>query len=188
VSEEVWDEILSRNGSVQTLDCLSDEEKAVFKTAREIDSMELVKQAADRQPFVCQAQSLNLFVDPEISAERMFQLHLAAWKNGVKSLYYLKSSSPLKKNETKEQPTCVLVTKDGCPYCIKLKEQLKLDGKNYRELTRQEAEDGGYWEPQFRTVPQLWEDGVRLGGYTEYMQRYHQGDKQGSEGCTACEG
>jgi ribonucleoside-diphosphate reductase alpha chain len=188
IGDEVWDEILANNGSVLTLDCLTPEEKDVFKTAREIDSMELVKQAADRQPFICQAQSLNLFVDPDISAERMFQMHLAAWKNGVKSLYYLKSSSPLKIKEAKEEPTVIVVTKDGCPYCTKLKEQLKLDGKNYRELTRQEAESGGYWKTQFRTVPQLWEDGVRLGGYTEYMQKYHQGEKQDSEGCAACEG
>lgn len=187
VNEDVWDSVLAHNGSVQHLDCLTAEEKAVFKTAREIDSMELVKQAADRQPFICQAQSLNLFVDPDISAERMFQLHLAAWKNGVKSLYYLKSSSPLKKKETPTQIDNVIVTKDGCPYCTKLKEQLKQDGKSYKELTRKEAEDTGFWEPQYRTVPQIWEDGVRLGGYTEYMQKYHQ-VKTDSEGCVACEG
>jgi ribonucleoside-diphosphate reductase alpha chain len=187
VSEDVWDSVLSHNGSVQHLDCLTAEEKAVFKTAREIDSMELVKQAADRQPFICQAQSLNLFVDPDVSAERMFQLHLAAWKNGVKSLYYLKSSSPLKKKDKPAQVDNIVVTKDGCPYCTKLKEQLKQDGKSYKELTRKEAEDTGYWKSQYRTVPQLWEDGVRLGGYTEYMQKYHQ-VKSDSEGCVACEG
>ena len=187
VDDEVWDSILAHNGSVQHLDCLSDEEKAVFRTAREINQFELVKQAADRQPFICQAQSLNIFVDPDITAEEMFKLHLSAWKNGVKSLYYLKSSSPLKK----KAPTLVLITKEGCPYCTKLKEQLKLDGKTYKELTRAEAEAAGYWKPQFRTVPQLWEDGVRLGGYTEYMDRYHSAPetKQNESGeCLACEG
>lgn len=187
IDDEVWDSILAHNGSVQHLDCLTAEEKAVFRTAREINQFELVKQAADRQPFICQAQSLNLFVDPDISAEEMFQLHLATWKNGVKSLYYLKSSSPLKK----KTPVLTIVTKDGCPYCTKLKEQLKLDGKTYKELTRAEAEAAGHWEPQFRTVPQLWEDGVRLGGYTEYMERYHSTSetKQNADGeCLACEG
>jgi ribonucleoside-diphosphate reductase alpha chain len=187
VDDAVWDSILAHNGSVQHLDCLTAEEKAVFRTAREINQFELVKQAADRQPFICQAQSLNLFVDPDVSAEEMFQLHLAAWKNGVKSLYYLKSSSPLKK----KTPTLTLVTKDGCPYCTKLKEQLKLDGKTYKELTRAEAEATGHWKPQFRTVPQLWEDGVRVGGYTEYMGRYHSTSEteQNADGeCLACEG
>jgi ribonucleoside-diphosphate reductase alpha chain len=149
--------------------------------------MELIKQAADRQPLICQAQSLNLFVDPEISADRMFQLHLAAWKNGVKSLYYLKSSSPLKKKDRKEQEI-IVVTKDGCPYCTKLKEQLKQDGKNYKEISRQEAEDKGYWKPEFKTVPQFWEDGVRIGGYSEYMQNYHNSKASDSGECAACEG
>ena len=67
--------------------------------------MELIKQAADRQPFICQAQSLNIFVDPDIGADEMFRLHLTAWKNGVKSLYYLKSTSPLKKKDVENQQT-----------------------------------------------------------------------------------
>ena len=189
VSEDVWDEILANNGSVQTLECLTTEEKAIFKTAREINSMELIKQAADRQLFICQAQSLNIFVDPDISAEEMFRLHLSAWKNGVKSLYYLKSSSPLKKKDAELQTTNIIVTKDDCPYCTKLKEQLKQDGKNYKELTRREAEANGYWEPQHRTVPQLWENGNRVGGYSDYMQKYHGSKETSYSGeCLSCEG
>ena len=186
-SDEVWDEILANNGSVKTLDCLTEEEKAIFKTAREINSMELIKQAADRQPFICQAQSLNIFVDPDISAEEMFRLHLTAWKNGVKSLYYLKSSSPLKK-KAEVETTNIIVTKDDCPYCTQLKEQLKLDGKNYKELTRSEAEASGHWKPEFRTVPQLWQDGVHIGGYSEFMQKYHGSEGSNSGECAACEG
>lgn len=187
VGDEVWDSILAHNGSVQHLDCLTADEKSVFRTAREINQFELIKQAADRQPFVCQAQSLNLFVDPDITAEEMFKLHLIAWKNGVKSLYYLKSSSPLKK----KQSETVVVTKDACPYCTKLKEQLKLDGKTYREVTVADASASGHWKPEYKTVPQLWEDGVRVGGYSEYMQKYHsatvESENAGGE-CLACEG
>lgn len=186
IGDEVWDSILAHNGSVQHLDCLAIEEKAVFRTAREINQFELIKQAADRQPFICQAQSLNLFVDPDITATEMFQLHLAAWKNGVKSLYYLKSSSPLKKKEVDH----VLVTKEGCPYCTKLKEQLTQDGKKYKEFSVGEATESGHWKPQYRTVPQLWEGGVRIGGYSEYMAKYHQPtDKRSAPTeCLACEG
>ncbi len=187
--DDVWDEILANNGSVKTLDCLTTEEKAIFKTAREINSIELIKQAADRQPFICQAQSLNIFVDPDISADEMFRLHLTAWKNGVKSLYYLKSTSPLKKKDTEEyKDSIVIVTKENCIYCDKLKNQLKLDGKTHQQLTVQEAESNGYWKSEYRTTPQLWENGVRIGGYTEYMQKYHSTSAENFGECVACEG
>ena len=139
VSEEVWDSILEAKGSVQHLDCLTPEEKEVFKTAREIDQFEIVKQAADRTPFICQAQSLNLFVPPDIAGEELVRLHLAAWKNGVKSLYYLRSTSLVAQRKVK--PEAKVITKDGCPYCVKLKDQLKVDGISYVEVDRASVED-----------------------------------------------
>ena len=119
----------------------------------------------------------------------MFRLHLTAWKNGVKSLYYLKSTSPLKKKDAEAQTnSIVIVTKEECIYCDKLKNQLKLDGKTYQQLTVEEASSKGYWKPEYRTTPQLWENGTRLGGYTEYMQEYHKSKAQDFGECIACEG
>ena len=149
VSEKVWDSVLEERGSVQHLTCLTDKEKEVFKTAREIDQFEIIKQAADRTPYICQAQSLNLFVDPEIEAEDLVRLHLAAWANGVKSLYYLRSTSLVAKRETR--PRAKIITKADCPYCVKLKAQLKADGITFQEVDRADVEHFPY-----ATVPQLW--------------------------------
>jgi ribonucleoside-diphosphate reductase alpha chain len=159
---------------------LTPEEKEVFKTAREIDQFELVKQAADRTPFICQAQSLNLFVDPEIEAEELIRLHLSAWQNGVKSLYYLRSTSLVAKRDKK--PRAKIITKDDCPYCVKLKTQLKADGIQYEEVDRASVDHFPY-----ATVPQLWLDGAHIGGYTEYQSTYHDENTQ-SEECEACAG
>lgn len=181
VGEDVWDSILEEKGSVQHLDCLTDSEKEVFKTAREIDQFELIKQAADRTPFICQAQSLNLFVDPEIDPEDLVRLHLSAWKNGVKSLYYLRSTS-LVARKSSLGPKARIITKDGCPYCSKLKSQLKTDGISFKEVDRSEVEEFPY-----ETVPQLWIDGEHVGGYTDYMLKFHD-DSSKYEECESCSG
>jgi ribonucleoside-diphosphate reductase alpha chain len=165
VSEEVWDEILKAKGSVQELDCLTPPEKEVFKTAREIDQFELVKQAADRQPFICQGQSLNLFVDPEADPAYLMRLHLSAWKNGLKSLYYLKSSSLL----TKLVVPALIVTREECPWCTLLKEVLQGDGIVYLEITKEQAIEKGYWKDEWTTVPQLWLYKQHIGGYNDYI-------------------
>jgi ribonucleoside-diphosphate reductase alpha chain len=183
VESGVWDSILEARGSVQHLDCLTNEEKQVFKTAREIDQFEIVKQAADRTPFICQAQSLNLFVHPEIDAEELVKLHLSAWKNGVKSLYYLRSTSLVAKRDL-QTPRAKIITKVDCPYCHKLKKQLVLDGISYQEIDRSEVEDF-----PFTTVPQVWLDKRHVGGYNDYMSLYHAKQEPGqSNECTACEG
>jgi len=185
VSDDVWDSILAAKGSVQHLpsDILSDEEKEIFLTAREIDQFELVKQAADRQPFVSQGQSLNLFVDPECSAEYLFRLHLSAWKMGLKSLYYLKSSSLL----TKKVSDAMIVTREGCPWCDRLKDLLKEDGITYKEITKEEAMSIGVWKSDWQTVPQLWVRGEHIGGYTDYVnsKSLHAQDTSSAE-CEAC--
>jgi ribonucleoside-diphosphate reductase alpha chain len=181
VGDEVWDSILEEKGSVQHLDCLTDFEKEVFKTAREIDQFEIIKQAADRTPSICQAQSLNLFVDPEIDPEALVRLHLSAWKNGVKSLYYLRSTS-LVARKSSLGPKARIITKDGCPYCSKLKTQLKTDGISFKEIDRSEVEEFPY-----ETVPQLWIDGEHIGGYTEYMLKFHDESSKYEE-CEACSG
>ena len=189
-SEGIWEQILTAKGSVQDLTVLTDEEKEIFKTAREIDQFELVKQAADRQPFICQGQSLNLFVDPESDAAYITRLHLSAWKMGLKSLYYLKSSSLLTK---KKVVPALLVTKEGCPWCVKLKDELQKREIVFEEISKQEAQDKGYWNPEWRTVPQLWLYKKHIGGYTDFMAYTEKAElSQETETtnyaeCTSCE-
>lgn len=174
VPEEVWDEINEAQGSVQKLPYLTQEEKEVFKTAREIDQFELIKQAADRQPYVCQGQSLNLFVDPHADAEYLLKLHISAWKAGVKSLYYLKSKSALiaKRDEMDDnlQDEAIIITKPDCPYCTALKDLLKSDGVAFTEVTLEEAKKMGMWSEDWTTVPQLYVNSRWVGGYTNYME------------------
>ena len=92
-NEDVWSSIITREGSVQHLDFLSDMEKDVFKTAFELDQRWLIEHAADRTPFVCQAQSLNIFLPADVHKRDLHQIHWMAWKKGVKSLYYCRSKS-----------------------------------------------------------------------------------------------
>lgn len=90
---KTWSSILNNQGSVQHLNCLTEEEKNIFKTAQEIDQFCIIKQAADRQPNIHQAQSLNLFLAGDVSKRRLSMLHFKAWKMGVKTLYYCRSES-----------------------------------------------------------------------------------------------
>ena len=90
---EVWQSILEHNGSVQHLEFLTGEEKDVFKTAFEIDQRWVIEMAGDRTPYICQGQSVNLFLDPDIDKWDLMMLHRQAWKQGLKSLYYLRSRS-----------------------------------------------------------------------------------------------
>ncbi|MBU6408103.1 MAG: ribonucleoside-diphosphate reductase subunit alpha [Alphaproteobacteria bacterium] len=92
-TDGVWDSILANEGSVQHLDFLSEDEKAVFKTAFEIDQRWIVELAADRTPYICQSQSLNIFLPGDIQKWDLHMLHWMAWERGVKSLYYCRSKS-----------------------------------------------------------------------------------------------
>ena len=95
---EVWDSIAQKDGSVQHLDCLTDEEKDVFKTFAEIPQMAIINQAAQRQTYIDQAQSLNISIDPsEVSVKEINQLYISAWEKGVKSLYYQNSVNAAQK-------------------------------------------------------------------------------------------
>lgn len=186
IGDEVWDEILDAKGSVQNLDFLTLAEKEIFLTAREIDQFELIKQAADRQKYICQGQSLNLFVDPEADAAYLMRLHLSAWKMGLKSLYYLKSSSLL---TNKKVIPALVVTKDGCPWCDRLKDALKDEGIRYEEITKETAIEKGYWNPAWRTVPQMWLYKKHIGGYTDYVAYKEKQNTQTlqTSDCAACE-
>jgi ribonucleoside-diphosphate reductase alpha chain len=92
-SNNVWNSILERGGSVQHLDFLSQDERDTFKTSFEIDQRWLLELAADRAPFIDQAQSLNLFIPADVEKWDLLMLHFRAWELGIKSLYYLRSKS-----------------------------------------------------------------------------------------------
>lgn len=92
-TEATWQTILAHEGSVQSLPDLTADEKAVFKTAFEIDQRWLIDFAADRAPLVCQGQSLNLYLSSDIPKWDLLMLHWEAWRKGVKSLYYCRSKS-----------------------------------------------------------------------------------------------
>ena len=92
-NEQVWSSISTHEGSVQHLTFLDDHEKDVFKTAYEIDQRWLIQLAADRTPYVTQAQSLNIFLPGNVSKKYLHDVHFMAWNLGVKSLYYARSTS-----------------------------------------------------------------------------------------------
>ena len=90
---DTWTSVTVNKGSVQHLDFLDEQEKAIFKTAFELDQRWVIEHAADRTPFICQAQSLNVFLPANVHKRDLHQIHMMAWKKGVKSLYYCRSLS-----------------------------------------------------------------------------------------------
>ena len=92
-SDAVWSSILEKGGSVQHIDFLTPEEKAVYRTGFEIDQRWMLELAGDRTPYIDQAQSLNLFLPADIEKWDLLMLHFRAWELGIKSLYYLRSKS-----------------------------------------------------------------------------------------------
>lgn len=107
---DTWKEINNESGSVQKLKCLSDEEKEVFLTAREINQYTIIKQAAQRQKFIDQGQSVNLFFFSNADPKYINGVHLEGWKTGLKGLYYCRSESVLKGDSISRQ-------KDECKAC-----------------------------------------------------------------------
>tara|TARA_A100001011_G_scaffold176347_1_gene185022 strand:- start:7051 stop:8829 length:1779 start_codon:yes stop_codon:yes gene_type:complete len=99
---EVWRDIRDRDGSVQHLDFLSENEKEVFKTYSEIDQMVIIYQAANRQNYLDQGQSLNIIVHPDTSTKEINKIHVTAWKLGLKSLYYQHSMNAAQKFKQKK--------------------------------------------------------------------------------------
>ena len=89
--EEQWQEVINAAGSVQQLKWMPDEDKEVFKTAAEIDNLWIIEHASDRQQYIDQGQSVHMFIEPSISVARLHAIHYAAWKKGLKGLYYCRS-------------------------------------------------------------------------------------------------
>lgn len=92
-TKEIWSSITTHEGSVQHLDFLSDDEKDIFKTAFELDQRWIIDLAGDRSEFICQSQSINVFLPADVEKTVLHDIHWQAWKKGVKSLYYCRSKS-----------------------------------------------------------------------------------------------
>ena len=100
---EIWRQIRDRDGSVQDLEFLSENEKEVFKTYAEIDQMSIIYQAANRQNHIDQGQSLNIIIHPDTSTKDINKIHVTAWKLGLKSLYYQHSMNAAQKFKQKKE-------------------------------------------------------------------------------------
>jgi ribonucleotide reductase alpha subunit len=101
--EETWNSIVLNDGSVQHLTCLTDDEKEVFKTAIEIDQRWIIEKAGDRQKFIDQGQSVNLFFKPDTSVKYLHAIHFLGWKAGLKTLYYCRSEKIKKANKISQR-------------------------------------------------------------------------------------
>lgn len=160
---EIWDKILYDNGSIMNIEGLSIEEKLIFLTAREIDPEELVRQACDRTEFICQGQSLNRYVHPDIPIKKFNDLVFKAWSGGTKSTYYTKSSS--EKIIAKVKNQAHIITKEDCPYCDKAKNLFTKLGIKYTEYKHKDV-----IHFPWKTVPQIWLDGHYIGGYNDLLE------------------
>jgi len=100
---EIWTSIITSDGSVQHLECLNEWEKNVFKTAFELDQRWLIDHSADRQEFICQGQSVNLFFPAGTDKAIVNAVHLRAWKNKLKGLYYLRTNAGAKAETVSEK-------------------------------------------------------------------------------------
>jgi len=123
---DVWSSIIANDGSVQHLDILDENEKAVFKTSMEIDQRWVIDLAADRQNYIDQAQSLNLFFRPDAHIKYIHAIHFMAWKKGLKTLYYCRSekigkadkvSKRIERQVIKELDMTQIAQGDDCLAC-----------------------------------------------------------------------
>ena len=89
--DRIWSSIIANDGSVQHLRCLDDQEKEIYKTSMEIDQRWVIEHAADRQEYIDQSQSLNVFFRPDANITYLHAVHFMAWKKGVKTMYYCRS-------------------------------------------------------------------------------------------------
>lgn len=171
----VWSSIRENQGSVQHLEFLSQAEKDIFKTAIEINQFDIIKQASDRQAFIDQGQSLNLFIRHDESAENIVKLHMLAHELNLKGLYYVRSTSAMAQ-QASSIDFVYLKTRPDCIYCKMAKELL--DSKNIK-----------YQEEYMPTgrVPEIYIDGEKLDdGYQSLLKRFSMQEIKSD--CVSCEG
>ena len=200
-NDTTWTGIITTKGSVQHLSFLSEEEKARFKTADELDQRWVVKHAGDRQKFICQGQSVNLFFPATTDRGYVNEVHLLAWSLGLKGLYYLRTEAKARAENVSEKVERVALVGDDdnatiiyghndCPYCSMAKEELRILGipfeyVNLKEIGKSAAEVTGR---DVKTVPQIYIEGEYVGGYDELMAFLERATDNEGEECRACEG
>jgi len=199
-NESNWTSIITNKGSVQHLPFLTEGEKAVFKTAQELDQNWVVQHAADRQPYICQGQSVNVFFPAGAEKSYVNKVHLKAWKEGLKGLYYLRTeakqraenvSEKVERVALQEDDRSIVYGKSDCPYCARAKEELSLRGIQFdyidlQEIGKTAAEVTGR---KVKTVPQVYVNGQYVGGYDELMEFLNQPMTiESGDECRACEG
>lgn len=117
-NDETWKSIITNRGSCQHLDFLSDHEKDVFKTAVELNQAWLIEHAAERQEYICQSQSLNLFFPPDVNKGDLHNAHMLAWAKNLKTLYYLRSEAISRAdNVTTEAKREIIFEQEECLSC-----------------------------------------------------------------------
>jgi ribonucleoside-diphosphate reductase alpha chain len=196
-----WTSIITRKGSVQHLPFLTEGEKAIFKTADELDQNWVVQHAADRQKYICQGQSVNLFFPSGAPKSYVNQVHLRAWKEGLKGLYYLRTEAKQRAENVSEKVErvalagdmrTIVYSKKDCPFCSMAMEELKLRGIPYdkidlKEIGKTAAEVTG--RKDVKSVPQIYISGEYVGGYNELMEFLNKPlDVEEGDECRACEG
>ena len=198
-NESTWTSIITNKGSVQHLPFLTEGEKAIFKTAQELDQTWVVQHAADRQKFICQGQSVNLFFPSGTQKSYVNKVHLKAWQEGLKGLYYLRTeaknraenvSEKVERVALQDDTRSIVYSKKNCPFCAMAMEELKLRGIAYdkidlEEIGKSAAEVTGR---KVNTVPQIYIQGQYVGGYEELMAFLNNTQVEEGEECRACEG
>ena len=200
-NDATWTSIITKKGSVQHLPFLTEGEKAIFKTADELDQNWVVQHAADRQKYICQGQSVNLFFPSGAPKSYVNQVHLRAWKEGLKGLYYLRTESKQRAENVSEKVERVALqgdmrnvvySKKDCPFCSMAKEELRLRGIPFddidlAEIGKSAAEVTG--RKDVKSVPQVYIAGEYVGGYKELLELLNKPVElnEGDE-CRACEG
>ena len=201
-NESTWTSIITNRGSVQHLPNLTEGEKAIFKTAQELDQNWVVQHAADRQQYICQGQSVNLFFPSGVEKSYVNKVHLKAWKEGLKGLYYLRTESKARAENVSEKVERVALQDDNrsivygksnCPWCARAKEELELRGMPFdyidlEEIGKTAKEVTGR---DVKTVPQIYVEGKYIGGYESLMEHLESGasiELEEDNECRACEG
>ena len=198
-NESTWTSIITNKGSIQHLPFLTEGEKAIFKTAQELDQGWVVQHAADRQKYICQGQSVNLFFPAGADKAYVNKVHLKAWKEGLKGLYYLRTEAKSRAENVSEKVERVALQDDmrtivygkaNCPFCAKAKDEMSMRGMQYDyidldEINKTAAEVTGR---KVKTVPQIYIDGQYVGGYDELMVFLEQPLELETNECRACEG
>ena len=198
-NESIWTSIITNKGSVQHLPFLTEGEKSVFKTAQELDQTWVVQHAADRQKYICQGQSVNLFFPSGAQKSYVNKVHIKAWQEGLKGLYYLRTeaknraenvSEKVERVALQDDTRSIVYSKKNCPFCAMAMEELKLRGIAYdkidlEEIGKSAAEVTGR---KVNTVPQIYIQGQYVGGYEELMAFLNNTQVEEGEECRACEG